>query len=76
MEREPFNTRNLQKSKSVGVTMTGYERSGNTLYYTYPNGKTIMVGQSKLLENYDKIMSQFKYGKKSMEEEQLSGWNY
>ena len=51
--------------------MEGYQRSGNTLYYTYPNGKTYMIGQSKLLKNYDKIMSQFK-----KDSDQLEDWDY
>jgi len=51
----------------------GYKRSGNTLYYTYPNGRTIMVGQSPLLENYDQIMAKFKNKKI---DETLTDWNY
>ena len=50
---------------------SGYKRSGNTLYYTFPNGKTVMIGQSQMLEHYDKIVGQFKAGKKFMEGDSL-----
>ena len=40
----------------------GIKRSGGTLYYTFPNGKTIRVGSSRLLRNYENIMGQFDEG--------------
>ena len=52
--------------------MIGYKRSGNSLYFEYPNGKMIMVGQSKMIENFDNIFKEFNTGKdKFLKEDSL-----
>ena len=49
----------------------GYSKLNSALLYTFPNGKTIRVGNSQMLEHYDKIVDQFKYGKRFMEDDSL-----